>query len=86
MALLQTSGKGNLHWIKGEIIFSYQSEKMARAIFESIKVDNYQYVRCRREKNKIVCEAKSTKASKLLHTLDDLLSCVIVSEEVYRKA
>ncbi len=86
MAVLQEAGEGDLHRIRGRIIFSYESESMAKAIFESIKVDNYQYVKCRVENEKIICEATSSKASKLLHTLDDLISCVIVAEEVYRRA
>jgi tRNA threonylcarbamoyladenosine modification (KEOPS) complex Pcc1 subunit len=84
MALLQENGQGNIPWIKGQIIMEYPTEDMAKAIFESIEVDNYQYVNCRVERNKIICEAKAEKASKLLHTLDDLLACIIVSEEVYR--
>ncbi len=86
MAVLKETGEGNLHRIRGEIVFSYESSEMAKAIFESIRVDNYQYVKCRLENEKIVCEAESSKASKLLHTLDDFISCVIVAEEVYRRA
>jgi len=86
MAVFEETGKGNISRIRGKLVFEYESEEMAKAIFESIKVDNYQYVKCRVEKEKIICEAESIKASKLLHTLDDLISCVIVAEEVYRRA
>jgi len=86
MAVLKETGKGNISRIKGKLVFEYENEKMARAIFESIKVDNYQYVKCMLEGRNIICEAESLKASKLLHTFDDLISCVIVAEEVYRRA
>jgi len=84
MAVLKASGKGNLHWIKGKIVLEYESEEMARAIYESINVDNYNFLECKVEENRIQCEARAEKPSKLLHTLDDLLACIIVAEEVYR--
>ena len=84
MAVLKASRKGDLHWIKGNIILEYENEEMARAIYESINVDNYQFLDCKVEGNKIMCEAQAEKPSKLLHTLDDLLACIIVAEEVYR--
>ena len=84
MAVLKASGKGNLHWIKGKIILEYENDRMAKAIYESINVDNYQFLDCKVEGNKILCESRAEKPSKLLHTLDDLLACIIVAEEVYR--
>ena len=86
MAVFKETGEGNISRIKGKVVFEYGSEKMAQTIFKSIKVDNYQYVKCTLESRNIICEAESTKASKLLHTFDDLISCVIVAEEVYRRA
>ncbi len=84
MAVLSQNGSGDIHWIGGKILIKYDSDDMARAVFESIGVDNYQYVHCSLNGSIISCEARSTSASKLLHTLDDLLACIIVAEEAYR--
>ncbi len=84
MAVFKASGKGDLHRIRGMITLEYENEEMARAIYESIDVDNYQFLDCTVKGNKLICETRAEKASKLLHTLDDLLACIIVAEEVYR--
>ena len=84
MDVLQENGKGDIPRITGEIEFQYDSEDMARAIHSSISVDNYQFVRCERRGKRIRCVASAETPSKLLHTIDDLLACVIVAEESYR--
>lgn len=84
MAVLPQDGQGDIPWIGGKILIEYDSEDMARAIFKSINVDNYKYVHCFLNGRTVCCEAKSTSASKLLHTMDDLLACIIVAEEAYR--
>ncbi len=85
MAVLKENGSGNISGIDGSIVIEYESEEMAKAVFESINVDNYQYVHCSLEGRRIICSSSSFRASQLLHTLDDLLSCIIVAEGVYRK-
>ena len=62
MALLQENGERNIHWIKGKIILEYENEDAARAVFESINVDNYQYVHCSVKGRKIICEARAERA------------------------
>ncbi len=85
MALLQETGKGDIPGLISELEFHYDDEDMARAIFKAIEVDNYQFVRCRLEGRKIMCRVEGEKPSKLLHTIDDLLACLIVAEEAYRR-
>lgn len=83
MDVLKEDGKRNLHRITATLILDYENEDMAKSILRSIEVDNYNFVKCEYKDKKIICEAKSDKVSSLIHTLDDLLSCIITAEEVY---
>jgi len=82
--ILQETGKGDIPWLTAEIRLEYESEEMAKAIFQSIEVDNYKFVECTLQGNRVVCRARAESPSKLRHTIDDLLACVLVAEEVYR--
>ena len=84
MDILKEDGKGNLHGITARLVLNYESEEMAKNILGSIEVDNYNFVKCERNGKRIVCEANSRNVGSLLHTLDDLLACVITAEDIYR--
>ena len=83
MDVLKEDGKGDLHRIKSTLTLEYETAEMAKDILKSIEIDNYSFVKCKLEGKKIICEAESDKPSSLLHTLDDLLACVITAESVY---
>ena len=83
MGILAKDGKGDIPGIRAKLVMEWESEEEAEKILRSISTDNYEFVRCYREENRIVCESISPKASTLLHTLDDLISCVLVADEVY---
>ncbi len=84
MDILPENGKGDIHRIGARLILEFEDEEKAERILRSLEVDNYQYIKCHREGRRIVCESSSDKPSSLLHTLDDFIACVIVSDEVYR--
>ncbi len=83
MDVLKKDGKGNLHRVTATMILNYDDENMAKSILKSIETDNYNFVKCRYERGKIICEAGSNKISSLIHTLDDLLSCILTAEGIY---
>ena len=84
MGILKEDGKGDLHRITASLVLEYESEKMAENILGSIEVDNYNFVKCERGGKIIECKATSYNVRSLLHTLDDLLSCIITAEDIYR--
>ena len=84
MAVFKENEKGAVSGIKAKIVLQYTSKEQADKILKSVKVDNYNFVKCKRDKNMIKCEVKSNNVSSMLHTIDDFLACVILAEEVYR--
>lgn len=63
------------------LIFEYENENMAKAIFESLEVDNYNFAKSNLENNKIITKINSKSIPSLIHTLDDYLACVSVAEK-----
>ncbi len=84
MGILTKNGKGNIPRIGAKLVMEWESKEKAENILKSIEADNYEFVQCHREENRIICESYTDKAATLLHTLDDLISCVLVADEVYR--
>ncbi len=84
MDIFQKDGKGDIHRIRARLILEFETEERADRLLKSLEADNYEYIKCHREGRSIICEASSEKASSLLHTLDDFLACLIVSDEVDR--
>ncbi len=86
MDLLAQNGQGDIPRIKVTVEFDYESQAMAESVLKSIEVDNYHFVKCERDDKKIICHVEGEKIASVLHTLDDLIACVCLAEEVYRKA
>ncbi len=84
MAVLEENEKGTVSGISAKIVLQYESKEQADKILKSVDVDNYNFVKCRRDKNRIKCKVESGSISSLLHTIDDFLACVILAEDVYR--
>ena len=84
MAVLKEDEKRTIYRIRASMVLYYKSSEEARNNLKSVDVDNYNFVKCRRDKNKIRCKVESETVSSLLHTLDDFLACIILAEEVYR--
>lgn len=64
------------------IVIDYDSEKIAKTVYESINVDNFDFVKAETKGNQLVAEVDSKSVSSLIHTLDDLLSCIGVAEKI----
>ncbi len=68
-----------------ELILEYHDERTAQMIASSIEPDNEEYIHLEVEGNIIRCTAEASSSMQLLHTLDDLLSCLNVAENTLEK-
>ena len=68
--------------VRCKIDIEYPSEDVARDVHRSVQLDNEGYVRTDVKGNVIHVEADASSLSSLIHTLDDLLSCVGVAERI----
>ena len=67
------------------IEIDFKDKKIAEKILKSIKVDDFDFAVSKIEGNVLIADIKSDKASSLLHTIDDYLSCISVAENVLDK-
>jgi len=68
-----------------KIEISVDSKKNAEKLLESVKVDDYNFVKSKADENTLVAEIKAESIESLLHTVDDYLSCVSVAEKILDK-
>lgn len=68
--------------IKGDIIFTYDDLKSSKLIYNSLEVDNQNYLNSKLNKNKIKYEIESKTLGSFLSTLDDLVVSEIVGEKI----
>ncbi len=71
--------------IECEISLCYDSKKKAEQVFESVKVDDFDFVRSSVQKCCLKAKIQAESISSLLHTLDDYLSCAGVAEDIVDK-
>ena len=71
--------------ITGEIIFSYKNENDARLVFDSLEVDNENYLKSNLNGNSINYEITNEKLGSFLATADDLIASEIVVEKIINK-
>ena len=64
------------------IDLEYKSEDEAEKVARSISLDNGQYVQAEVHGNRIILTASATSAPSMLHTLEDLMSCLKVADEM----
>lgn len=64
------------------IVLEYPDERTAGIVMRAIDQDNGTHARSTLDGASLVLEATARSESSMLHTLDDLLSCVKVAEEV----
>ena len=70
--------------IKGNIVFNYKSKKDAKLIFESLEVDNENYLESELIDNRINYNITSETLGSFLTTADDLIASEIVSEKIIK--
>ena len=68
-----------------KIEISVNSKKDAEKLLESVKVDDYSFVKSKTNENTLIAEINSDSIESLLHTVDDYLSCVSVAEKILDK-
>lgn len=71
--------------IKGNILFNYKSKKDAKLIFDSLEVDNENYLESELIGNEISYKITSKNLGSFLATADDLIASEIVSEKIIKK-
>jgi hypothetical protein len=67
------------------IIFEYTSLEKTEKVLRSIKVDDFDFVESRLNRNKLEVLIESKSVSSLVHTLDDYLACISVAEKIIEK-
>ena len=68
--------------ISCNLSIEYEDSKKAKKILQSIKVDDFDFVKSQIQGNSLKADIKSKSDSSLIHTLDDYLSCVSVAEKI----
>ena len=71
--------------ITGNISFNYKNKTDAKLIFDSLDVDNENYLDSEISENKINYKIISDKLGSFLATADDLTASEIVSEKIIGK-
>ena len=68
--------------IKGKICLNYNNEDSARLIYDSLEIDNKNYVESELKDNEIIYKITSNTLGSFLSTADDLISSEIVVEKI----
>ena len=71
--------------IKGELTLKYKTDESASLIYNSLEVDNENYVKGNLNANIINYEINSQSLGTFLATIDDLIASEIVSEKIINK-
>lgn len=72
--------------ITGNITFTYKNDQDAKSVFDSLEVDNENFLESELCENKINYNITSEKLGSFLTTADDLISSEIVSENIIKTA
>jgi len=62
------------------IRFEFQDESSSSSILQALEVDDQDFVTTRVEGKTLIMETRCDSVGKLIHTLDDYLSCIQVAE------
>ena len=71
--------------IKGKICLTYNDENSAKLVYDSLEIDNKNYVESQLKDKKIIYEINSDSLGSFLSTADDLISSEIVVEKIIDK-
>ena len=71
--------------ISGDLTFIYKSADDAKVVFDSLEVDNKNYLKSRLNNDAIEYEINSEKLGSFLATVDDLIASEIVVEKIVEK-
>ena len=68
--------------IKGKICLNYKDKNSARLVYDSLEIDNENYLKSKLEEDKIIYEINSDSLGSFLSTADDLIASEIVVEKI----
>ena len=68
--------------IKGKICLDYADQQTAKLVYDSLEIDNENYVDSKLNENKIIYEINSESLGNFLSTADDLIASEIVVEKI----
>jgi hypothetical protein len=71
--------------INGSLTLKYKTDEFASLIYNSLEVDNENYVKGNLSNNTIDYEINSESLGSFLSTIDDLIASEIVSEKIINK-
>jgi len=71
--------------ISGDLQFIYKSEDDAKLVYESLEVDNENYLESKLNDKSIDYQINSEKLGTFLATVDDLIASEIVVEKIIDK-
>ena len=71
--------------IKGKICLNYNNDDSARLVYDSLEIDNKNFVDSELKDNKILYEIDSDSLGSFLSTADDLIASEIVVEKIVEK-
>jgi hypothetical protein len=71
--------------INGDLTFIYKTSDDAKVVFDSLEVDNEDYLTSTLKNNAIKYEINSDKLGTFLATVDDLIASEIVVEKIVEK-
>ncbi|MEE1335480.1 KEOPS complex subunit Pcc1 [Methanobrevibacter sp.] len=71
--------------INGDLTFIYKTSDDAKVVFDSLEVDNENYLKSKLDNNTIEYEVTSEKLGTFLATVDDLIASEIVVEKIVEK-
>jgi hypothetical protein len=71
--------------ISGDLRFIYKSEEDAQIAFDSLEIDNENYLESKLDANIIEYSINSEKLGTFLATVDDLIASEIVVEKISEK-
>ncbi|MFP4050415.1 MAG: KEOPS complex subunit Pcc1 [Thermoplasmata archaeon] len=64
-----------------KFVLEYEDDKKAKIIKDSLDPDNEDYIKLKREGNKLEAFCKAKNPNELLHTVDDFLACLTIAED-----
>lgn len=68
--------------IKSIIELKFKTDKDAEITYETLEVDNENFLDSKLENNKITYKVNSNSLTTTLATIDDLIACEILSEKI----
>jgi len=68
--------------ITGNIAFTYKNKKNSKLAYESLEIDNENYLKSNLDENTINYNIESEKIGSFLSTADDLIASEIVVEKI----